>query len=98
MPRLILFRLVQQFVQLFAGLKMRNVAGIDAQFFAGAGVFGHPRRTGANRKSAETAKFHALAGRKRIDDAVQNDGYDPVDFLYRQAGVFSCDFFNLFQI
>ena len=87
-----LFCFVEQFVQLFAGLKMRNIAGVDAQLFAGAGVFGHTRRAGANRESAETAELDTLAVGQGIDDAVQNNGHDPVNFLNRQTGVFRCNF------
>ena len=77
---------------------MRNIAGIDAQFLAGTGVFGHTRRAGANRESAETAELDTFAVGEGIDDAVQNNGHDPVDFLKPSDWGFSLQFFQLIQI
>ena len=79
---------------MFTSLKVRNIALFYLNLFAGTGILGNARRTGAYGKSAKAAKLDTVAVSQRVSNLIKDYGYNPLNVFQHQMRVFVSNTFN----
>src|SRR5215831_8280468 len=77
---------VDEVLQLFAGLEERNLLGGHFDLFAGLGIAPYASTPSARAEAAEAADFDFVALLQRHDDAVEDGLDDGFGFLARKLG------------
>src|ERR1700741_17046 len=76
--------LVDQFLQLFARLEVRNLLRRYFDFLTGLGVTAGARLAAAEAETAEAAELDLLAGTEGVDDGVEHNVDDGLGLLLGQ--------------
>src|SRR5438067_13392760 len=76
--------LVDQFLELFPGLEIRDLLRRHFHFFARLGIAAGARLPTAQAEAAEAAQLDLLSGPQRLDDRIEHDVDDRFGLLLRQ--------------
>src|SRR2546423_4746215 len=66
-------RLVDQLLQLFAGLEVRDLLRRHFRFLAGLRIAAGARLAVAETEASESAELDLLSGAERLDDGIEDD-------------------------